>query len=109
MRFDFSRWLGGGFGMFSTVDARALRALRLSEVGAVPLALPPSLEDAAQRARMLPSEARLRDLARALAETADAAGASIRVEVWERRFDAVMQPAPRLLRAVEIIGTRARP
>jgi hypothetical protein len=99
-------WLGGGFGMFSTVDARHLQAWRQEDGAWAPVELPPDLEDAAERAEALPSRARLRSLARALARSGP--GAPVRVEVWETRFDAAMQPVPRRLRAEEVGAGRGR-
>ena len=108
-RADLSRWLGGGFGMFSTIDARSLRALRLGDAEPTSLTLPPDLEDAGERACMLPSEARLRELGLALAVSPLAGGAAVRIEAWEQRFDARMQPAPKLLRAVQVPGVPKHP
>ena len=70
-------WLGGGFGMFSTVDERHFRALRIDAEGEQPVELPPELEDAAERAEALPSEARLRALAGALATDPALAGGDL--------------------------------
>jgi len=91
-------WLGGGFGMFSTVDERRLLAWRIGPEGEGPLALPYELEDAAERAEALPGERRLRAIAAALA--ADLPGAqAVRVEVWETRFGPEMEREPHRLRA----------
>jgi hypothetical protein len=100
-------WLGGGFGMFSAVDARHLQAWRLEGAAWARVEIPPELDDAAERAEALPSRSRLRSLARALAE--DGPGAPVRVEVWETRFDAAMQPLPRRLRAEEVDAGGGRP
>ena len=62
-------WKGGGFGMFSTVDARAARYLKLylvTENGEVPVRLPASLRKRANRLRAAPSEEKLRSLAQRL-------------------------------------------
>ena len=64
-----SAWKGGGFGMFSTLDAPGFRDIRIrveapgrSEM----VAVSPSLEDAAARAAAWPTDARLRRLADAV-------------------------------------------
>ena len=86
--------------MFSTVDERHFRALRIAAEGEQPVELPPELEDAAERAEALPSEARLRALAGALATDPALAGATLRAEVWETSFDAAMRPLPRRIAGV---------
>lgn len=91
---DLSPWLGGGFGMFSTMDDGVNRSLRVflvrkgqEEEGA----LPAGLADLERRARVLPSAAHLSALATAIAAAyADAAERldAVRIEVWRTRFDA---------------------
>ena len=88
--------------MFSTVDARHFRAFEVSAAGERPLELPPELEDFAERVEALPSEAWLRALAGALAADPALAGAALRAEVWETRFDSAMRPEPRRLRSVVV-------
>ncbi len=114
---DLHPWLGGGFGMFSTVDARALGAWRVESRGEERLAVPRGLEDQAKRAEALPTEDRLAALARELvkatsASPRDGAGAAervaVRVEVWETRFDREMRPEPRRLRSVTVDGGSGR-
>jgi hypothetical protein len=100
-------WLGGGFGMFSTVDTREVHAWRISAGGEERLALPRDLEEAARRAEALPSERRVADLARDLARSGPA-DAGVRVEVWETRFGSSMRPEPRRLRSVTL-GVRGTP
>jgi hypothetical protein len=94
-------WLGGGFGMFSTVDERRLLAWRIDAGGEQPLELPYALEDAAERAEALPREARVRAVAEALAASLTGARA-VRAEVWEMRFGPEMQREPQRLRAVRV-------
>jgi hypothetical protein len=91
--------------MFSTVDERRLLAWRVGPGGGRPLELPEELEDAADRAEALPSEARLRAVAQALGAAAPGEGA-LRVEVWETRFDTEMRPQARRLAAVEVDPAR---
>jgi hypothetical protein len=99
-------WLGGGFGMFSTVDERRLRLFRIDAAGERPLEVPPELEDAAERVEALPSQAWLRAFLGALAADPELAGAGLRAEVWETRFDASMRPLPRRLAALELPADR---
>ena len=64
-------WKGGGFGMFSTIDdesARFLRCYLVTDQGDLPLALPPALDKAAAELRAAPTERKLDDLARRLAD-----------------------------------------
>jgi hypothetical protein len=112
-------WKGGGFGMFSTVDSRDARFLRVYAItadGELPVRMPRPMAALASEARSLPTRARFETLARQLAATewvagddqtrtrlrarakADAGLASIgvhaiRVEYWHYEFDA---PARRL-------------
>lgn len=63
---DLSPWKGGGFGMFSTTDDVGRRHVRVfvSAPGrAEEIAIAPSLEDAAVRAAVLPTDAALSRLA----------------------------------------------
>jgi hypothetical protein len=63
-------WKGGGFGMFSTVDAETSRYLRCYLVtahGEVPLAIPPQLSRRAIELRAAPSLSCAEELARRLA------------------------------------------
>jgi len=83
-----SPWKGGGFGMFSTSDDAGHRQLRIfvSAPGrSEELAIPPSLEDDAGRAAVLPSDARLSRLAQQVVDRerrhqrpVDA----VRIEAW---------------------------
>jgi hypothetical protein len=100
-------WLGGGFGMFSTVDERSVLALRVAGAGEERLEIPDDLEDAADRCEALPEPARLQALAAELAALPEHAGAAVRVEVLEARFDAELRPAWRLLGSAVADGNRA--
>lgn len=102
-------WCGGGFGMFSTLDsrgARVLRAVALGDGWQEPLEIPAALEDAARRAAVLPSDARLEELARALAPP-DAgeleAPRALRIEAYTTEFArSDLRPGAVLLRALEV-------
>ena len=98
-RSDLHPWLGGGFGMFSTVDTRRVLAWRAGPGGGERVPIPPDLEDAAKRAEAMPTGGRLAALARDLLENGSA-GDAVRVEVWETRFDRRMRPEARRLRSV---------
>jgi hypothetical protein len=93
--------------MFSTADARELRAWRVAAAGEERVAIPGDLADAAARCEALPTEARLRALAAALAEAPEHAGAALRIEVWRTRFGPDLRPDPELLRTVTVDGSRA--
>ena len=100
--FELSAWSGGGFGMFSTTDGWGTRHLH----AVTTLEIPGGLAGDAERALALPTEERLRALARALAahaprdlEPPDA----IRVDVFARRHDPeTLAPSGVLLRSVEL-------
>lgn len=104
-----SAWCGGGFGMFSTTDGwgtRHLHAVALSPAFRTSLEVPEELEDDAERALALPTEARLLALARALAERAPRdlePPDTIRIDVFARRHDPeTLAPWGELLRSVEL-------
>jgi hypothetical protein len=104
-----SPWLGGGFGMFSTTDVGSRRHVHaVARYPGLELELPrpPELADLEERTRALPSEARLRELARAWAPFAPREYGSPRtlvVQVFGTRFDPVsLVPSAALLRQVEV-------
>jgi hypothetical protein len=108
-REGLSAWCGGGFGMFSTTDgwgARHLHAVALSPAFRSSLEVPEELEEEAERALALPTEARLVALARALAERAPSdlePPEAIRIDVFARRHDPeTLAPHGELLRSVEL-------
>ncbi len=76
---DLTKWKGGGFGMFSTVDAGANRAIRIEAISGgrsynVQLPHDKDLSDATRLSRRLPSTSNLEFVATALANN-----------VWGRR------------------------
>jgi hypothetical protein len=108
-RADLTPWCGGGFGMFSTNDSRGARHLHaygLSPGLRIELAVPIELAERVQGAVTLPSDARLRALARDLAPYAESdfeSPESIRLEIFATRWDAsTLAPAGVLLGAVEV-------
>jgi hypothetical protein len=115
-REQLSAWCGGGFGMFSTTDGwgtRHLHAVALSPAFQTTLEVPEQLEEEAARALALPSERRLRALARALAERAPRdlePPDTIRIDVFARRYDPeTLAPQGELLRSVELRLDAATP
>jgi len=90
---ELTPWLGGGFGMFSTTDGpgdRIVRVVAILLVGERDVRIPSTLEDRTYRARALPEDRRLRNLARDVAHLEPVGRLSpraIRVEVWNITFD----------------------
>lgn len=92
-----SPWVGGGFGMFATLDSPARRHVHATALRAglrEDLEIPPELDREARRAVSLPTEHRLRVLARALEaivrEEEDPEAApleAIAVTVYRVRYD----------------------
>lgn len=89
---DLTPWKGGGFGMFSTVDAGGNRAVRVELVDRhgrrFDAALPSDMRAEVQLVRQLPSERLLGELAEALA-----------ARVWlppDFRYDEPREPPPGL-------------
>lgn len=87
-----SAWKGGGFGMFSTLDAAPFRRVRLfveAPERAEEIVIPPSLVDLATRTATLPTDTWMRRLARAAAEREHRQGRQatrVRVEVSRQQF-----------------------
>jgi hypothetical protein len=87
-----SPWKGGGFGMFSTLDARPFRFVRVYVTAperSEELAVPASLADDAAAAEVLPTDARLERLARRIVErerSRERPVSQVRIEVWREQF-----------------------
>jgi hypothetical protein len=85
-------WKGGGFGMFSTTDDGGRRWVRVYVTAperSEEIAISPSLEDAADRAAVLPSDAALARLARRVVERERRNGRpvhEVRIEAWRTEF-----------------------
>lgn len=106
-----SPWKGGGFGMFSTLDARPFRYLRVhlrAPERAEELTIPASLEDAAASAEVLPTDAQLDRLARRIVQRERSRGrpvAEVRIEVWREEFArGSLAPATRLMREYVLVA-----
>jgi hypothetical protein len=89
---NLSPWKGGGFGMFSTTDDAGRRWVRVYVAAAErseEIDIAPSLEDAARRAAVLPTEARLTTLARRVVDRErryQRAIQSVRIETWRVKY-----------------------
>ena len=87
-----SPWKGGGFGMFSTLDARPFRYVRMfvrAPERSEELAVPPSLEELAASAEILPSDPQLERLARGVVAREQRRGRpadEVRIDVWRVEF-----------------------
>jgi len=91
---DLSPWLGGGFGMFSTMDDGVNRHLRVfvtrAEGKEQEQEIPETLTDLAHRVRVLPSPWRLQEFAKTLVREYSNEGrqfSRLRVEVWKTMFE----------------------
>lgn len=100
-----SPWSGGGFGMFSTLDHASRRHLHAFVVRPGlrrEVVAPPALAEEISRALALPTEARLRSLAVALANTPTpdhGPPTGLQIQVWNTRFDpATLTPSSHILR-----------
>ena len=113
---DLSPWKGGGFGMFSTTDDAGRRLIRVyvtapdrsEEIG-----IAPSIEDAARRAAVLPTDARLTDLARRVIDRErryERPVESVRIETWRIEYSpATLAASSQLIREfVYRVDTAAR-
>jgi hypothetical protein len=103
-RYDLSRWLGGGFGMFSTTDSsssRHVHAFTMADDGArTEIELPAELDELVRHTRVLPTPSAVDRLSAVIARLPGAAGRPVHVEVWQTTYDTVtMAPSSRLLRA----------
>ena len=100
-----SPWKGGGFGMFSTTDDSGRRRVRVfvsAPDRSEEIAITPSLEDAAARAAVLPSDGQLTRLARRVIERERRHQRSVqvvRIETWRVVYaPATLAATPHLTR-----------
>jgi len=106
--FMLSPWKGGGFGMFATLDARPFRYVRMfvrAPERSEELAVPPSLEDLAASAEIMPTDTQFERLARAVVAREHRRGRpanEVRLELWRVDFAAgSLAPRDHLLRRYE--------
>jgi hypothetical protein len=102
-------WSGGGFGMFSTMDAwgnRPLRAIALRPGIRRELEIPSTLQEMRHRVQAFPSESNLRMLAAELADvpTPDEGPLeAIEIQVWSTDYDPdTLAPTGSLLRSLKV-------
>jgi hypothetical protein len=103
-----SPWKGGGFGMFATLDGRPFRYARMfvrAPERSEELAVPASLEEFVASAEILPGDAQLDRLARAVVARERRRGRpvdEVRIEVWRVEFaPGSLMPRDHLLRRHE--------
>ena len=103
-----SPWKGGGFGMFSTLDARPFRYVRMfvrAPERSEELAVPASLEELAASAEILPSDPQLERLARGVIAREQRRGRpadEVQIDVWRVEFaPGSLAPRDHLLRRYE--------
>ena len=106
---DLSPWKGGGFGMFATTDGTAFRYVRLfadAPGRSEELNVTASLEFAALRAQLFPSDRFMTRLGEAVGERELRQGrdvATVRVEVWRIEFsDRPLRGSEKRLRSLTI-------
>jgi hypothetical protein len=90
--YELTPWKGGGFGMFSTVDAldtRFLKIFLITPNGAIPADVPANLEQDKTRIRSLPTPSRIAALAEAMAR-----GTWIDCDIRRREVFAKVTGAP---------------
>lgn len=103
-----SPWKGGGFGMFASVDSVPSRWVRLYVQAAErseEIALPPSLEDQADRVAAWPHQRALVRLAHAVAARERRHGRPVervRVEVWRASITPALDVTEQLTSDIDI-------
>lgn len=108
---DLSPWLGGGFGMFATIESRSERHLVATmETPGLrrPVRIPPELAERERRVRVLPTRERMTRLAEALLaweEQRLGMRGDLTLELWRTRRDPETL-APREFLAREVRAPR---
>jgi hypothetical protein len=103
-----SPWKGGGFGMFASVDGLPFRWVRVYVSAAdrsEELAIPPSLEDQANRVVTWPRVSALQDLARAVIARERRLNRPVdrvRVEIWRAEVSRSLDVSETLVRQVSL-------
>jgi len=102
-----SRWLGGGFGMFSTTDvdsARQVRLIAIADTDRQPVPLPEQLHELMQRFRGLPDSDWAERLAKAVLAEHNCPGKpcpyeALVIELWLTDYQVdTLQPTEHLVR-----------
>jgi hypothetical protein len=116
---DLSPWKGGGFGMFAAVDGLPFRWVRLyvfAPERSEEIALPPSIEDLANRVATWPHRQAMDSLARAVIaremrrqQPVD----TVRVEVWRAAVSPSLDVVETMIRQTtlsrhDVVSTPAR-
>jgi hypothetical protein len=112
-----SPWKGGGFGMFSTTDDAGRRQVRVfvsAPERSEEIAIPPSLEDAARRAAVLPSDGQLSRLAQGIVAREQRHGrpvTAVRIDTWRIDYapDTLAATSRRLREYVYRVDATAAP
>ena len=106
---DLSPWSGGGFGMFSTLDAggkRHLHAFAMRPGIRRELQIPRDMKEQVLRTLTLPTETALVNLASEFANlpTPDEGPLeAIQIQVWTAHFDPdTLEPSSSLLHSIEV-------
>jgi hypothetical protein len=110
-----SPWKGGGFGMFASIDGVPFRWVRLYVHAAErseEIALPASLEDAADRVAAWPHRRAMDALAHAVAARERRHGRPVervRIEVWRADISPALDVSERLVRELTVDTHAAEP
>ena len=103
---DLSPWKGGGFGMFASVDGLPFRWVRVfvsAPRRSEEIAIPPSLEEEAQRVVTWPYRGAIERLARATVKRERRYGRpvdAVRVEIWRAEVTGDLDVSEALMRDV---------
>jgi len=108
-RYALAPWSGGGFGMFSTLDAAQSRHMHVYAVSPGirrEVEIPFDLRGIALRTSALPTDSYLRRLARKLSRISTPEGGavgSIVIQVWKTDYDpATLMPSGSMVRSLEV-------
>ena len=103
---NISPWKGGGFGLFSTLDGKLERRVRIfveAPGRSEELEIAPSQEILAERARLFPSESMLLSLAKAVSRHETESGRpvnTVTLEVRRTEFSDTLEATDRRLRTL---------
>jgi len=105
---DLSPWKGGGFGMFASVDGSPFRWARIYVFAAErseEIAIPPSLDDQAQRVATWPHRRALEALARSVIareRRRQQPVETVRVEIWRADVSPDLDVSETLIRQMTL-------